>query len=539
MGSAADGARKRLKGEEDMEGVGERPSTLRDYLAVLWRRKWVVLQALVLVPVAAVYLSLRQPALYQASADVLVNADNLSANLVNINDPSQLDPDRRLRTLVVLARVPTVAKQAIAAAKLHGWSASDLLGASSVSPGQENDILTFSVTNRDPALATRLATEYARQFTIYRRELDTKSLRQASRSAQNRIDGLKDAGLTRSGLYASLVEQQQRLETLQAFQTSRAVLVRPATGAGKVQPQPKRNAILGIALGLALGLGFAVLLEALDSRVRSAETITDKLRLLLLARIPQPRRRFRGKKQLVVLSDPNGPEAEAFRILRTNLELANIQHGAHTIMITSAVEKEGKSTTIANLALALAGAGRRVVLVDLDLRNASQHSFFNLPLGPGLTDVAVRHVPLSEAIRQVDVRPTHSYLIDNEVRRLASSEGRLEVLSAGTLPLNPGEFIAQLPIVTVLEELKERGSIVLIDGPPLLRVGDAIALSSAVDALLVVARIDVVRMSMLEDLGRILRACPAAKLGLVIAGAELETGYQYLSYPRHRQKTVT
>jgi tyrosine-protein kinase len=310
-----------------------------------------------------------------------------------------------------------------------------------------------------------------------------------------------------------------------------------------------------------LGIGLAALLEALDSRLRTSESIVDRLGLPLLARIPEPPRKL-DRNQLVMIEDPNGPEAEAIRILMTNLELAHLEQPAHSVMFTSAVEKEGKSTTVANLAVALARAGRRVVLVDLDFRNPSLHRFFGLASTPGLTDVVLGRNALKDVINRVDIGsprsleslapmsnggPTARWA--SVARREATpmwagaepshlKEGQLEVLSAGTAAANPGELVAQLPIAPILEFLKGKSDFVLVDGPPLLQVGDAITLSSAVDALIVVSRINVVRAPMLDDLNRVLRACPAKKLGLVVAGAELETGYGYLGYPRHRLKAV-
>jgi capsular exopolysaccharide synthesis family protein len=291
--------------------------------------------------------------------------------------------------------------------------------------------------------------------------------------------------------------------------------------------------MFGFGLAIFLALGLVVIAEALDSRVRSTEAISRRLGLRLLARIPDPSpRHFRGDDKLVMLLDPNGPEAEAFRILRTSIELANVEDAAQTIMITSAIEKEGKSTTVANLAVALARAGRHVVLVDLDLRSASLHRFFHLPSSPGLTDVVLRATPLEEALQTVEISSPRT-LGDWELRK---SEGKLELLPAGVALANPGEFMDQLPVSPILEYLKGHSDIVLIDGPPLLRVGDAIALSAILDAVVVVARINVVSGHMLEDLNRILRYSPAPILGVAVTGVKLETGYGYFSYPRSRRR---
>ena len=512
---------------------GPETSTLRDYLNVLWRRKWIVLQAVLIVPIVAVLISLREPALYHASAGVLLTTQNLPANLEGVYDPTQVNVSRLAATQAELARVPEVARQTVAAAHLSGWSASDLLGVSSVAPSEESDILTFTVTYEDPALATRLATEYARQFTLYRLKLDAETLKAARAAAEDRIAALEAAGQTSSPVYRSLVEQRQRLEIMESLLAPRAVLVRPATGAAKVQSKLARNLVLGLALGLVLGVGVALLWETLDSRIRSADAVTRRIRLPLLGRIPRPPRKVRKRQRLVTLEDPDGPHAEGFRILRTNFEFANIDIGARSVMMTSAVEKEGKSTTVANLAIALAGAGRRVTLVDLDLRSASLHHFFGFDAHPGLTDVALGDVPISDALKSVDLGDSGATKIGH-----ALPGGELHVLPSGSPTSNPGEFVARLPLRRILERLYEQSDIVLIDGPPLLRVGDAVAMSSGVDALIVVARLNVVRDRMLDDLSRVLRSSPATKLGVIVAGADVEGVYGYLTYPYERPAAV-
>ncbi|HKH29170.1 MAG TPA: hypothetical protein VKA61_12670, partial [Sphingomicrobium sp.] len=278
------------------QGVGT--STLRDYLNVLWRRKWIALQAVLIVPLAAGLLANREPALYNASAGVLLSPQNL-ADVSGGSDRTPQNPVRIATTQAELARVPEVAQKAVETVGVTGWSASDLLGISSVRTSPDSDILTFSVTYRDAVLATQLANEYAKQFTIYRLDLDRAALKAAHTAAAEQIAVLEAAGKRNSPLHASLLEQLQRLETMEALLTPSAVLVRPATGAGQVQPHVKRSVLLGLVLGLALGLGLALLWEALDSRVRSAEAILLKLPLTLLGRIPKPPRPLGKQRRLV------------------------------------------------------------------------------------------------------------------------------------------------------------------------------------------------------------------------------------------------
>jgi len=283
-----------------------------------------------------------------------------------------------------------------------------------------------------------------------------------------------------------------------------------------------------------LGIGLAFLWEALDTRVRTAQEIGERLGgLPLLARIPTPSRRLQRDGKLVMAEEPTGAQAEAFRMLRTNLEFATLGRDARTIMVTSAVEQEGKSTTIANLAIALARAGQRVVLVDLDLRRPYVEKFFKLE-GPGVTQVALGHVALDQALSAVTIMDPHRPSPKangngngNGSKRRGLVKGVLEVLPAGPIPPDPGEFVGTAALTEILEKLRERADIVLIDAPPTLHVGDAMTLSTKIDGIVVVTRMKVVRRHMLGELARQLAGSPTPVLGFVVTGATEEEGYGY------------
>jgi Mrp family chromosome partitioning ATPase len=287
-----------------------------------------------------------------------------------------------------------------------------------------------------------------------------------------------------------------------------------------------------------IGIVLAFIWETLDTRVRKAEEIAEQLGLPLLARLPQPRRGLRNKNRLATIDDPNGAAAEAFRMLRTNLDFTNIDRAAKTIMVTSAVESEGKSTTIANLAVTLARGGRRVALVDLDLRRPYLDRFFDLQGAPGLTQVALGHVELDQALARIPIAVDHraaSHELNGHQNGNGNGSGSpleaiLEVLPAGPIPPDPGEFSGSHAVEAILKELSGRADFVLVDAPPILHVGDAMALSAHVDGLIVVGRLKVVRRPMLAELRRLLAVAPATKLGVVVTGAQGEEGYGYGSY---------
>jgi len=516
------------------DGTVESGTTLRDYLNVARRRKWIILQAVVLVPAAAIAFSLTQTKLYEASAEVLLSRQNLAAALTGTPDSSvYVQADRIAQTQANLARVPDVARRVLDETNVE-MTAEEFLAASSVSAKQNADLLDMRVTDTDPEQAKELASAYAEAFTDYRRELDTRALTRARTEVESTIAAL---GETKSELYQSLVDKQQQLSTLEALQTSNAFPVRRAEEAVQVQPKPVRNAILGLALGLVLGIGLAFLWEALDTRVRSADDIADRLGLPFLARLPEPPKKLQKEDRLVMLAQPSGNHAEAFRMLRTNLDFVRMDREAKTIMITSSVEQEGKSTTVANLAVALARAGQRVILVDLDLRRPYLDRFFDLLGVPGVTQVALGTATLEEALAPIAITGAErrrggvvgpfDTLRSSSRNRVGAEVGSLRVLTSGPIPPAPGEFVATHKLELVLEALREDSDVVLIDAPPVLRVGDAMTLSARVDAIVVVTRINVVRRHMLQELKRLLDTTRAPKLGFVLTGAGDEEGYGY------------
>jgi succinoglycan biosynthesis transport protein ExoP len=511
--------------------------TLRDYLGAVRRWIWLVVACAVLAPVTAVFLSLRTPALYEASAQVLVKRQNLAFELQQVNDPTAFDATRLLNTQAQLARVPTVARRTVRAAGVKR-DASELLGASSVTAQPASDFLTFTVRDHIPAVAARLATEYARQFTLYQTEVANSSLTNALHSVEARLSALHPTDKSGEALYASLVQTREQLRTLQTLQTSSAELVREAGGAGKIEPNPSRAGSVGAVLGIVLGLTFALLAEALDTRVRKEEQIGRALGLPLLGRFPKPPSKLGNANRLVTLESPLGADAEAFRMLAGNLKFTTHDSSIKTIMVTSALAAEGKTTTLANLGAVIARQGRRVTLVDLDLQSPQLDRFFGLSGRPGLTDVVLGEIPLEQAIVRVNVGvPEESRRLEDPRTNVLSLAGQtnghpqdampafLEILPIGRPPPNAAEFAGLEGVARILESVKARSDLVLIDTPPLLLSGAGVALTAEVDAILIVARLKVLRIQALADLRRVLDACPARKLGFVVTGARRADTY--------------
>ena len=499
----------------------QQASTLRDYLQIGHRRWPIILVVVALTAVSAAFFSSRQERLYKASAEVLVRSGF---------DPAQ-PPDRTLQTLAdTVAASPEVARRVREALGLRDTPTI------AVTPKTDSNILIFSSTAASPQLAGRVATEYGTQFSDFQRELAVADIREGLTQVEAELAKLDPTRARDRPLYATLLDKREELRT-EMLETKRAYLVRGATLGVQVQPKLLRNTLLGLVLGLILGVGAALLREALDTRVRSTDKIAEQLGLPLLARVPRPPRRLRRTDRLVMISDPDGAGAEAFRVLRANVDFARLETDARSLLVTSAIDGEGKSTTAANLAVALARAGQRVVLVDLDLRQPLLHRFFDLN-GPGMTQVARGEATLDEALAPIPlVWPGGHRPWNGDGDAMSRAGGMLNVLPSGPIPANVDDVLTHRVVAGVLENLEARADIVVIDSTPLV-VGDAMALTSVVDAVLVVTRMDRVRRPMLRELKRILDSVPARRIGFVATGMGYGAGYAPYAgyYPRPRAR---
>jgi polysaccharide biosynthesis transport protein len=513
------------------EAFSNRPTTVADYLAIVRRRKWIVLLPPIAAAIAAYLLSTGQSPLYQASADVLVNRASVVTALTGV-DLSGGDPTRYLTTQASIARDPVLAKRVADASGIPGMTAGRVLSESRVTPSADSDVVTITVKDPDQAAATRLANTYATEFTEFTKERGTQSVNDALSSLQARMKSLAAHGQAGSALYGSLLDQQGRLATIGRLMAGVASVLQPAAGAGKVRPRPQRNAIVGFLFGGVVGLGLAFLAEALDRRVRDEHEIEASLGLPLLARIPAPPGALQKRNDLVMLREPSGAHAETFRKLRTSIEFVNPDGAVRTIVVTSAMEQEGKSTTIANLAVALGRGGRRVVVVDLDLRRPYLSSLFHVGGRPGITDVALKHASLTDALRPIGLATGIQEASLNgqgpAQNGRTATEGRLQFLPAGTLPPSAGEMLQDPRLLAVLDDLATRFDLVLIDAPPLLAFGDTMMLSSHVDGIFAITRMGRVQRPILHEFGRQLKNCQARLLGYVLTGVEHSESYRYM-----------
>jgi capsular exopolysaccharide synthesis family protein len=296
--------------------------------------------------------------------------------------------------------------------------------------------------------------------------------------------------------FPEVVSEVERPEGSNKASPIKVSLVEPAsTSTIPISPVPVRNLALGLVLGLLLGVGLAMLRHLLDTTVRTdddVEEITDEPIIGAVHFDPRA-----GKEPLIVQSDPSSPRSEAFRAVRTNLMFVDAANHPRTILLTSSIPGEGKSTTIANLALTLAKSGSSVCLIEADLRRPRLLEYLGLEGSAGLTDVLIDRAQLDDVLQPY-------------------GEDTVEVIGAGAIPPNPSELLASDAMSRVLTQLSARFDYVLIDTPPVLPVTDAVVLSTKVDGVIVLVGTTIVRKEQLDATLESLKAVDNTMLGLVL-----------------------
>lgn len=501
----------------------EHTLTLGDYLSVLRSRLRIVVLVAVLLAAAAAIFARAQPHLYRASADVLVNRQSVALALAgSLNPYTKADADRLMQTQASLAASEEVASRTLVTLGIDDVSPNELLRHTVVKPVRNTDLLRFSVSGGNPASAKLLATAFARQFTLWRTEIDIAPLIAAREGLEAELRGLDLSQETDRERSGQLYEALERLRQLGSAEVGITQLVQPAVTAHEVAPSQLSYAALGFAIGLLVGAVAAFVAEAVDRRVRSGEELGRVLSLPVLTHVPATPRRIRNRRAIASLEEPGGAEAESYRILRMNVEFFTLAHDAHVFMVTSALPREGKSTVAANLAVSFARAGKRVAIADLDLRAPSLGKLFassvdatglELASHPGVSDVVLGDAVLGDALVRVPL----------PIRRGNHEEvapGMLDLLVAGAPELDPGQFVTSPRLAGLIERLGERFDIVIVDTPPMLGTSDAMAVSAHADGVLVVMRGTRLRLRLAEELASRVARSPARPFGVVAVGQE-------------------
>ncbi|MCG7418036.1 polysaccharide biosynthesis tyrosine autokinase [Microbacterium sp. ACRRU] len=401
---------------------------LSNYLRIL-HRDWILIVALTLLGGAGAYgFSLTQTPTYEANTQLYVSVRSDNSGV------SELAQGTTFARQAVVSFVDVVDSAVVLDRVINDLdldtTAQELARSVSASSPTNSVIISISVSDASAETAASIANSIGTNFA----DVVVNSLE-------------KPEGDT-----ASLV----RIETIEPA----LVPLSPSS------PHTVLNVILGVVVGLGLGVAFALLRSILDTRIHGLhdiEAATDAPVLGGIALDPDAR-----KRPLIVHADPRNPRAESFRSLRTNLQFIDVDGSSRSFVVTSAGPGEGKSTTTANLAIALAETGARVALVDGDLRLPRVADYMGLEGGVGLTDVLIGRAELVDVLQQWGT-------------------GKLFVLPSGRIPPNPSELLGSHAMQRTLEALAEAFDYVLVDAPPLLLVTDAAVVSRFTSGVLVVA----------------------------------------------------
>ena len=331
---------------------------------------------------------------------------------------------------------------------------------------------------------------------------------------------------TNRGIYETLLQRLKEVEVNEGIRASNVQVVDPA----RVPLRPDRprlahNLLLALALGLAGGIGLAFLQEHLDSSLKTPTQVENYLALPMLGTVPLVRHKEQNGAtpgasiELIAHHKPSSHAAESLRTLRASLFLATADGPPTRLLITSARPQEGKTCLSTNLAISLAQMGRRVVLVDADLRRPRVHRVFDIPITPGLTNYLTGSSPLPQLLHATPVR-------------------LLDVIPSGPVPPSPAELLDSLAMRTLLDELNKRYDFVVIDAPPVLGFADVPLLSRFAGGLLLVVRAGSTPRAIAKQTADYLLRLRAKVLGVVLNQvAADQQGYGYYDYGYYRDYT--
>ncbi len=451
------------------------------YYARLMRRYWPLLLLSVLAGVGTAHVvTVNTPPRYLASITMLVSADTREGGLSTALQAGALSQQRVQSYATLLTSRQVIGRIA------RGEDVDDLQARISAGAVPDTTLLRATVADSVPARAAARANALGAAF-------------------------------------AQLIDKIER-PTPKSPPTIRVTVVDEAEVPKEpVAPQPLTNMALGALIALFAAVAGLVLRDRLDTTVKTAETLQQVARSSILGVIGYERD---AKRHPLILRDQGrSSRAEAFRSLRTNLQFIGVDRQPKSLVVTSCLPGEGKSSTSVNLAITMAQAGWRVVLVDADLRRPSVPRYLGVEGGTGLTDVLIERARLHDVIQ-------------------TWGQPGLSVLPSGRIPPNPSELLGSRGMRSVLAQLTEEYDMVIIDAPPLLPVTDAAALGAICDGALLVVRHGKTRREQVLRAGELLSSINARLVGTVLNfvpakhGSYYGYGYGY-GYDSAGQETVS
>ena len=518
---------------------------LREYLAILGRRKAIVVLVTLAVTLAAIVLAVLQSPTYSASAQVLREAQPVDPLVPQT--PNAAQAQRELNNEI---RQLESAKVREAVGKVYSGPLPVTAVKGSV-VASDADVIRISASGGDPEEVATFVNTYVDAYLKFRTEQQVASLLETGNAVRPKVEELRErvaevsAPLTAldaqissapvaqrselqrqrearadelspqlTALRSQLTFYQQQLDKVELSAGIRQAgglrLLAPAeVPAGPVSPKPLRNAVLGLALGLMLGVGAAFAREHLDDTVRDKAALEAASGLPTLGVIPRlPGGKGNPLSEVVTISDHASAAAEAYRTLRTSVRFLSLEGDCKVFQITSAAAAEGKTLTAMNLAVSLTQAGSRTIVVGCDLRRPRLDALAHAHRGPGLTSVLAGDAKLNDAIERHE-------------------DSDLSILRTGPLPPDPSELLSSARTAEIIELLRGFYDAVILDCPPVLPVSDALILAAYADATLLVVSEGQTSRRSLDRALELLRQVNAPLRGTVLNGTKGAAGYGY------------
>jgi capsular exopolysaccharide synthesis family protein len=512
---------------------------VRRYVRIVLANSWIVLLAVVIASVLTFAYSARKPKLYESSS--LVRVYNPKDD-TGASGGQRVDPEREVDIQVLYATSSDVVSEFTAALGDDASRVKD----HSVHAVANADAIQISVSSKNKAFSQIADRVYTNTYIEQRRASIAQSFSDQANGLRKQAAGL-DAQITQLNAQIAaeggtrvvsvggrpVVLPESQLGDADALDIERSarqsdieIIKPPKLPKSPSSPLPNRDAAVGGLVGLFLGLGIAVFRYRLGDYVTTSDELAGLLDAgLLVTSIPSYRSSTgRAGDELAHIGGP--PRVlESYRILRAELMFATAQRTPYSLLVSSARGSEGKTTVAANLAVSLATAGVRVALVDADLRHGRVHNVFELSNQTGLSQLRKKGFELARAMQRksIDGAP-------------------LDVLTSGPTPQNPAELLLNPSAVNLIAELKRHYQYVIIDGPPVLPVADALHLARVADGVLLVGRANRTQHASFRQALERFRQSAASIVGAVLVDAEPERGdekyyhYAYTAPPKAGSK---
>jgi len=452
----------------EKQALNETPE-LKDYTKVVGKYKWLIILGTLLCVVTTVIATAYMAPVYEASIQLLVSQKQATSNGQTAGEAYQaiLTSERLARTFSHMLKNRSTAEKVVEKLKIP-IPPEELVKNIEAGPVRDTQLIEVKVQDKDPVRAKRIAN-------------------------------------TLGVIFKDIVESLEKDKSSRGEIISISVVEPAVEPLNPIKPKPLLNMILAFLIGLMSSTGLAFILSYMDTTIKEADEIERTNGLISLGQIP-----FIPKKsdELIIKTEPRSVVAEAFRMLRTNIQYINFESKIKTFVITSSGVGEGKTLFSANFAAVMARAGFRVLVVGCDLRRPRLHQVFRASNDIGLANILIGTSSLAKAVQETDIKD-------------------LDIVASGPTPPNPVDLLESKRMEKFLDDVKQRYDFVILDCPPISTITDALVLVGNTDGVIMVARRGETRRQAFSDAKQVLDRVNARILGFVLNGATMDGVFDY------------